>query len=145
MRTFFINKNELLATPDLLSDVSLVLTSNILEKMTVRYSQDQKFGKFNIKNGQDHMAIDIDYKYTWPSFESNVEVRSNKIPGEKLNFVTSYKDDSEFKFIMDFPGARALEVHILLPKGIKDESGKIVMTIVTGNPLPTINVKVNFI
>ena len=82
-------------------------------------------------------------RYTWPSFVTNCEVRSNKIPGEKINFVTSYKENSNFKFALDFPGSRAIDVAVALPSGgIQADSGTLLLTLATSNPLPATDAKI---
>ena len=42
--------------------VKLLLTATFLEEMLVEYSQDNKLGKFSIKQGPDHLSIDFYYQ-----------------------------------------------------------------------------------
>ena len=80
-------------------------------------------------------------RYTWPSFETNVNVRSNKMPGGKATFVTSYKENSAFRFSLDFPGARALDLLVSVPKGLQNDNGQIMVNLITSSPLPAVDSK----
>ena len=122
--------------------VDILITSNFVEKVLVTYTHDIQEFKFSIKNGQDHLCVDMDYKYSEPTFEANVEVRSNKIPGEKINLKTNY-NGQHFTFSMDYTTGRALDINVTVPGSFKGKSGVIEMNVKTSDPLPALESRIN--
>ena len=123
--------------------VRFLFTSNFLDKVLISFSQADKLAKFSIRNGSDHLCIDVQYQHSLPNFNADVEIRSNKIPGEKMNMGTSYDGNSKkFKFFVDYDSGRAMDMDVSVPNDFAGKSGSIIMTVKTASPLPAIDARI---
>ena len=117
--------------------VDLLFTSNFLEKVLVKYNHDNQQFRFSTKKGQDHLCIDVDYKLSLPTFEATVEVRSNKLPKDKLNLKTEF-NGNQFSFKVENATGQFLDINAKVPD-FHGTSGEIVITGKASAPLPSLD------
>lgn len=120
----------------------VLFTSDFLEKVLVQFSAEEKMAKFSIRNGEDHLCVDINYKYSSPSFSTIVTIKSNRIPGEELKMDVQFDDPSkQFQFLVTQNAAKTIDFSVSLPQGYVS-TGNIVIKAKTSDPLPQIDGKI---